>query len=346
MNRSSRGRRWATTAARLLMVWLSIGAVLGVFEIALRTMPGLQELDSSTPIYVPRRLSRADREIDMAHRRRAEHHRYGFNDVDRSLSKTPGTFRVVVLGDSFVFGDGVPEDVRWSRKLEARLGAQYENVEVLHWGQNGWATLDQFRFLEAHASEWSIDALLIGYVENDPDMEDSLRWSLPTMTILKGLGYRRLFPEACIWLEAHVASVLDPLLGSGYHAWRERLYERENLEKWTELLGRLDTLLEREGIPYVFVTTPRDGHPDQTHMFEAAVRSFEVAGNPNVDLLPVVRAEFGEERDRRLWANPADGHPGALLTALYARESMGLISTRCESEETRLIRCDFSAELR
>ena len=334
-------RRLLSLSARIALVWTSVALVLLVLEIALRSLPSLQELDSATPIYIPTRLRAFDRAINAEHRTVAERHRFGFNDVDRSPEKGAGVFRLVVLGDSFVWGDGVREEDRWSRKLESALRSRFDNVEVLHWGQNGWSTLDQMRFLEEQVDDWSIDAMLIGFVSNDPDMEESLRFTLPFKEVMTVLGYRFLFPEASAWITGYLGNVINPHIGAGYNAWKERLYEAENLERWTTLLTLLNALLDGSKIPYVFVMTPNNGHPSFNPFYAAATTAFETVGSPYLDLLPHVRSQFGTERSRRLWANPANPHPGSPVTTLYSQVVTQHLDRTCSSEGRRLVGCRF-----
>ena len=48
-------------------------------------------------------------------------HPYGFNDTKINPDKPEGTYRLAVLGDSFVWGDGVLDKDRWTKKLEQRF---------------------------------------------------------------------------------------------------------------------------------------------------------------------------------------------------------------------------------
>ena len=50
---------------------------------------------------------------------------FGFTDKERTMRKPKGVFRIAVLGDSFIWGDGLPYEKVWSHKLEQRLEAKY-----------------------------------------------------------------------------------------------------------------------------------------------------------------------------------------------------------------------------
>ena len=57
----------------------------------------------------------------------------GFRDRDVP-PKTPDRFRIVVVGDSFTWGQGIEESERFSNLLEQALGSRYE---VFNFGQPG-----------------------------------------------------------------------------------------------------------------------------------------------------------------------------------------------------------------
>jgi len=82
---------------------------------------------------------------------------FGFTDKERTMRKPKGVFRIAVLGDSFIWGDGLPYERVWSHKLEQRIEAKYDSVEVLSWGRCGWSTLDEFNFFKEHGKDYDID---------------------------------------------------------------------------------------------------------------------------------------------------------------------------------------------
>ncbi|MCC6711231.1 MAG: SGNH/GDSL hydrolase family protein [Candidatus Pacebacteria bacterium] len=58
----------------------------------------------------------------------------GIRDKNYQLNKDQNKTRVVLLGDSFTFGEGVPEEKRFSDVLEKNL----ENLEVINFGMPGY----------------------------------------------------------------------------------------------------------------------------------------------------------------------------------------------------------------
>ncbi len=86
--------------------------------------------------------------------------------------KPPGTFRVVLLGDSFVFGHGLPQDLRigvhLERFLEERSRAGIP-IEVLHLAVSSWNILSECAYLRRQLTPLAPDLVVHLVVPNDLD---------------------------------------------------------------------------------------------------------------------------------------------------------------------------------
>lgn len=79
----------------------------------------------------------------------------------------PGTFRILVLGDSVTFGHGVAIDDTYVRQLEKRLAGREPRIEILNAGIPGWSTHQQRIFYRDHTADLAPDLVLVGFVLND-----------------------------------------------------------------------------------------------------------------------------------------------------------------------------------
>jgi len=76
--------------------------------------------------------------------------------------KQPGEFRIVVLGDSMVFGGQVPEDQRLTERLEQLLQARgYTSVRVVNVATSGWATYNEAGYLQENISWLQPDVVVV-----------------------------------------------------------------------------------------------------------------------------------------------------------------------------------------
>ena len=66
----------------------------------------------------------------------------GWRDRERSYDNSDARYRILVMGDSQVFGYTVPEDAQFTRRLEDRLRREETNAEVINISYPGWS-IDQ-----------------------------------------------------------------------------------------------------------------------------------------------------------------------------------------------------------
>lgn len=94
----------------------------------------------------------------------------GFRD-DREyrLDKTPGTFRIIVLGDSVTFGHGALYETTYPYLVEQRLKGWRPDVtwEVWNLGVPGYNTSDELEYLKQVGERYQPDLVVVGFYPND-----------------------------------------------------------------------------------------------------------------------------------------------------------------------------------
>jgi hypothetical protein len=98
--------------------------------------------------------------------------RAGFRGPDRSTRKPPTTFRVAVLGDSYVEAIQVPYEQTFCAIMERRLGScrlvGSRKVEVLNFGVGGYGTAQELITLRRKVWAYSPDAVVLAiFLGND-----------------------------------------------------------------------------------------------------------------------------------------------------------------------------------
>lgn len=94
----------------------------------------------------------------------------GFRDSrDYALEKQPGTFRILVLGDSVTFGHGALSDTTYPYLLEQRLKRWRPDVgwQVWNLGVPGYNTAQELKYLERVGPIYQPDLVIVGFYEND-----------------------------------------------------------------------------------------------------------------------------------------------------------------------------------
>lgn len=106
----------------------------------------------------------------------------GRRDLDRAPAKPPGTFRILLLGDSFVEALQVPIEETFARGLEQRLPARFGRpVEVVSMGVSGYGTASEYLWYREVGRQFGADVVLLSFypgndVRNNSDtLEPTLR---------------------------------------------------------------------------------------------------------------------------------------------------------------------------
>jgi lysophospholipase L1-like esterase len=91
----------------------------------------------------------------------------GFRDVEHSLQKPDGVYRIVLIGDSVAMGQGVPPPEALGKVLERAMSANGAKVEVIVLAVTGYSTSQELALLEI-GHRYRPDLIVWTYVLNDP----------------------------------------------------------------------------------------------------------------------------------------------------------------------------------
>lgn len=151
----------------LLSVVLFFVAALGFIEVLLIKTTILDESFSRNPGYIPLKDSLvANHALAL---RLENSNEYGFTDVAVASYDKPGKCKIVVLGDSFVWGSGFGVSNisnRWTSQLQLLT----PSCRIFHWGVPGWGPVEQASFMNTSGRNHDIDLLILGAVTNDFDL--------------------------------------------------------------------------------------------------------------------------------------------------------------------------------
>jgi len=254
--------------------------------------------------------------------------RAGFRDRDYATPKPPGTFRIVGIGDSLMFGWGVDDGQDFLSVLEERLARERprSRIEVLNTAVPGYNTVMEVETLREKGLPYGPDLVVVGFCPNDASLPNFIRpvrdvWSLRSSFLLDFVRSRlRGAPPS------GDALVFAPRRADdrAYEDDPERVPQRYRpLAGWSALRGalrELRSLSEGHGFGVV-VTAFVPGFAD-----ERKRRGLDLAAQEGFPVL-----DFGEEEKRYLESHgigeyvgspltvsAADPHPSALAHAMAA----------------------------
>lgn len=165
----------------------------------------------------------------------------GFRDSrEYSLEKSPGTFRILVLGDSVTFGHGTLDETTYPFLLEQRLRQWQPDVkwEVWNLGVPGYNTSQELAYLTEVGSRYDPDLAIVGFFAND--LTDNTLPVTPSLARRATRGVQRLMQQHLYSYEFYKRTFLTA-------RWRLMTGEDdrrriENLSGEEALLGRMEDL--------------------------------------------------------------------------------------------------------
>jgi PA14 domain/GDSL-like Lipase/Acylhydrolase family len=101
----------------------------------------------------------------------------GLHDYEYSRRKQPGTFRIVGVGDSSLFGWGVPFEDSSLKVLERRLNetSRAHKFEVINFAAPGYNTAMEAETFVQRCLEYAPDLVLLNFNTNDYDVPNFMR---------------------------------------------------------------------------------------------------------------------------------------------------------------------------
>jgi lysophospholipase L1-like esterase len=247
--------------------------------------------------------------------------RYGHRGPDFALPKPRGIYRVLVLGDSFTFGEGVKLEHTFAHRLQETLRREAsETIEVINVGVSAWSTDSEITYLEKVALGFEPDLVVVVFVPNDADYAGNLdvgkdfRKSYEPPEFLRG-SYVLSFVYATISRE---------IVGSRYIAdlTEAALSDDANRFKWLRAFTQLThgrELAASVGSRYAVVVFPFMFQLDGDYPLQAIhQRVAELARRESIPHLDLLDA-FGGSDYTSLWVHPSDQHPNERGHEIAAR---------------------------
>jgi len=255
------------------------------------------------------------------------HNHYDYRGGEFSEIKPAGVYRVAVIGDSFAYGNGIPEETRFSNLLDVAL--RQRGVEVLNFGFPGTNWPEHVTTLERRVLRLAPDFVLLQWgindIERDQDVAARPRVPpiLPVTALHDWLYTRSAFYTLlnAQWTRFHVVRQM----GDSYSNYLTRLHGHPRSEGALAAARWMKRFVEvgRSGGAQVGIVLFPDagvdlgrGYPYQFlhDQLQTLCREENIQC---LDLLPAYRAV----PDRRtLWASALDPHPSSRANRIAADE--------------------------
>lgn len=124
----------------------------------------------------------------------------GLREKEISPQKQPGEFRVIILGDSSIYGHDVAQDQTVAKHLETMLRQKYPEkaINVINGGVCGYSSQQGMYFFEDILPVVKPDLVILGYFHSDIKMEQQLDTAIVQKTPLTSM--KRLLYKSNLYL--------------------------------------------------------------------------------------------------------------------------------------------------
>jgi lysophospholipase L1-like esterase len=240
----------------------------------------------------------------------------GFRDnIDYPIMKPTGTFRIVVLGDSFTFAGKVALEDTFPKRLEAKLNQSdpSKNYEVLNFAVPGYDSQQEMLMLKERALAYQPDLVILGFVLND---------ALPMGQLVPGasripLAVRQVLKRSYLvqFVYAEYVSFRSRAQTGGFKGDSDVADLAEGKAGWQlakDALAEMQRLTAQKNAKLLVAIWPMFTSLDDHYPYQAKHELVRLAcqalGIPTLDLFPT----FKGQQASVLWAAPDDQHPNRL----------------------------------
>jgi hypothetical protein len=173
---------------------------------------------------------------------------HGLRGPEFASAKPAGTIRLMILGDSVVFGWGVEEAATFPRLLQAEMDRSGIPVAIIAAGVGSWNTRTQYEWFRRVGVDLAPDMLLLLIVENDTDPKREGFTEVSRAELFPGKEDRSFFAEGFedFWRFAsrrsYVAAHLKYLWEQHLLAGQDELVDADS-PQWRDARIALDGLV-------------------------------------------------------------------------------------------------------
>ncbi len=270
---------------------------------------------------------------------------YGLRGPDHAGPRLATTRRVLLIGDSFTFGEGVEDGALiFPAVLERELNdgprpAGVERVEILNGGIPGSHSQEWVDLWAKVGAAFAPDVVVVVFFLRDgsrvsakkgffdPIRKDIVLRNRDSRLYQSSYAFRMLRDRLD---RAHVERLYADAIGAAYFG------DESQTEEWRNAqanLAKLRDLARAQGATFGFVVFPILVELNEDYPFrpvcELLVDFAEENGMPTLDLLPAFLGQDGPD----LWVAPLNQHPNPAGHAIAARALLPFLRGLLESHE-------------
>jgi len=248
-------------------------------------------------------------------------------DMPSSVAVDDNTVKIVVIGDSFVWGDNSlnRNELFW-RQTEQMLRSKGYNCSVTAIAMAGATAYEEIKWYENYLKYNTPDLVVFGYVFNDPqvnDADDSEKEDVEVSEFLPVLKpVEILLPNIYSGITSYIET--KTLYSDKYDDKREESLSailkgetREYYQKY--FVDKLDAITNQTNIPSVVMTLPViPGSNIFKALFEPLPEIYEGTSVKFYDCYEEFDEFYSLKHKKNVFVNPGNNHPGSAVHYFYA----------------------------
>lgn len=274
----------------------------------------------------------------------------GFRD-DREFSKTKAKqiFRIGILGDSWVFGQGINnKDDRFSNILGKLIRHKYKiNCEVYNMGVRGWSTLDEMNYFVEKGAFYKLDALVLCSLELE-DFSESLpvetyepswveasqRNPLVLYLIKNSYAFGFFYSRVCESYYMHLTNTT-----AFENEMNSIIFKRDNWQRYFNYINEIKNKCEDEGASFYIVSFKPLGWSNNKRLGRILSR-FEKLFKKYLDLHQInyifLDASLYKYKEEDLVVSNFDAHPNERFNKIVAEQLLNLLDPQIKPASVRI----------
>src|SRR5271157_2442112 len=225
----------------------------------------------------------------------------GLRDVEHAYEKPSGVFRIVVIGDSFVFGAGGVEP---SNRFTDILQASTKNTEVINMGVPAYGTDQEYSYLAEEGLKYHPDLVLVCAFYND----FSESFSIINPSNGRPKGYFSLYGDHLVFhppsfsifyrLSQHsyllgLASLQLSKISNAYDSAMRRRHEvldpKTRVATFKQLYASTADLCREHGAAFILVYFPFQGQSSESIIQQVMDDLVATKGIKTLDLMDTMK---------------------------------------------------------
>jgi hypothetical protein len=236
--------------------------------------------------------------------------------------KKSDTFRIIIVGDSFTYGEGVSEEESYPRKLESLLKNDYR-VEVFNFGVMGFQSEDIVDIIEKYVPQFQTDLIIYGVCFNDflpKEMsvyKNNMAYEIPISSGIKKYFYQNLLTAKVVakgydslLMKLHLRDDFINDILKNFHNYQDRfLNDVTKINK---------TAWQNTGHPVVAMVLNQNPYTNGWN-YRLTFLTENILSKARVDLVSSL-GYVHQYNGQNLTVNKWEAHPGAKAHAIFAQE--------------------------